>query len=136
MISATKLQEVFLDCLFREEELEGGRPIGGLEWVPCSGIVNNVGFHKERLKAHRDDVKAFLNELNPKFSEGLSFLEMPMDKDGNQWGEQRNAEQLMLLGYGLGYISYPVPRELWKMLPGGVPFVVIDFEKMNGDDGK
>lgn len=135
MINTKELQEVFLDCLFRENELVGGKPVDGLEYVLCSGIVNSIGFHKERLQSHKKDIKSFLNNLNPKFSEGLSFIEMPMDKDGNQWGEQRSAEQLMLLGYGLGYVSYPLPRNLWRVLPGGVPFVVIDFDKMNSEEG-
>lgn len=131
MIDALKLQDIFLDSLFREEEIEDGKPKSGLDFVECHGIIINVAFHKERLISHKEDVKSFLCELNPNFSKGLSFLEMSLDKDGNQWGEHRNAEQLILLGYGLGYISYLIPKVLWSQLPGGVPFIVVHFDKMD-----
>jgi hypothetical protein len=130
MIDTKELRNILSDCLFKEDELVGGRPKEGLEWVPVQGIVQSFGFNKERLLSHKDDVRAMLNEMNPKFSEGLHFTQMPVDKDGNLWGEQRSAEELMCLGMALGWITLPLPRELWS-LTFGVPYVIIDFNKMN-----
>lgn len=140
MIDGMKLQEIFLDCLFKEEELEhvDGKTLvkGDIKPVPAMGVVNNVAFHPDRLQSHHDEVKEMFNQLSPQFQEGLSFIQMPMDKDGNQWGEQRSAEQLMLLGIGLKYVTLPMPRPLWGLCPGGVPFVIVDFNKMNGKVGE
>ena len=37
-------------------------------------------------------------------------------------------EQLLTLGIGLGYAKYLMPREMWKMFPGGMPYFQIDLE--------
>lgn len=133
MLNSKDVHRVFIDCFLRDEEVKDGRPISGIEWVGVHGVVLNAGFHKERLLSHKDDVKSFLNELDPKFSEGKSFIELPFDKDGRQWGEQVNAEQLYCLGKVFGWIKDIIPREMWK-ISLGVPFFVIDFDKMNAEE--
>jgi hypothetical protein len=51
-----------------------------------------------------------------------------MDKDGNQWtGLHLVMEQLFMLGLATDQANWCMPdREIWKSLPGGMPYVVVD----------
>ncbi len=123
---AQRLEAVFMDCLFRNKaEAKTFEP------VLSSGIAVNVGFHPERLASHAETIKALIKEVvKEDFYEdaggGYSFLHLPFDKDDEQWGEQRNAEQLFLLAQALKLASFCVPKEMWSMLPGGMPYVVFE----------
>lgn len=126
MIDVNRIQEIVGDSLFRDEELAGGQPEHVVEG---DGIIRKFGFHPERLEGHREDVRGMLMELSDDFMAtkggGMSFLNMPMDKDGHQWGEQVNAGDLCALGTALGLVSFPLPREMWEVLPGNVPYVMV-----------
>lgn len=93
--------------------------------VMVKGITINIGFHPERLKAHREEISKFLDELPVEFKDGYSFLGACIDKDGKQWGEHHNVEQLMLLGIASGRVKLLLPRDLWKSLPGGMPYFIV-----------
>jgi len=54
---------------------------------------------------------------------------MCMDKHGVQWGEHRNIEQLVVLGIAAKMVKYCMPRDMWGILPGGMPYIAIDTEK-------
>lgn len=47
-----------------------------------------------------------------------------MTKEGNQWGEHLNMEQLVVLGVASGNLQYCLPKQMWSMLPGGMPLVI------------
>jgi hypothetical protein len=49
-------------------------------------------------------------------------------KHGEHWGEHPTMGMLFALGIGAGLASYPIPREMWSALPGGVPYVTIDSD--------
>lgn len=123
MIDSQKLEEVFVNCLFEEGESSDF-------YIPIEGIVNNAGFHPERLELNRDSVREWLNQLPDSFHAdkggGMSFLNACVTKDGDHWGEHPSMEQLFLLGMGLGYVTCPMPREMWKVLPGSVPYYTVD----------
>lgn len=127
MLNADLVEKVFLDCMFKDEEVVDGVPV--IEPVKVEGVVNNYGFHPTRLESHRDGVKLFLGELPKGFHQntggGASFLQACIDKGGNQWGEHPNIEQLMCLGIGLGLAKYCMPKEMWSVLPGGMPYFVV-----------
>ena len=127
MIDAKRITEIVKDCLFRDDEVIDGKPT--TDPVLVSGVVIRIGFHKERLESHREEVKAMLSELpldfQPNGGGGSSFLNMCMDKFGNQWGEHRNMDELCALAIGLGLGGFPMGREFWSALPGGVPYFSI-----------
>jgi hypothetical protein len=121
----------FEDSLFRDEELVDGKPPG--ESVVVEGIMHTVGFHPGRLEGHREEVVAWLNQLPDEFKAqiggGWSFLNMCYDRDGNQWtGLHQVMEQLLLLGIGLRRAKIQLPREMWNMVPGGMPYIVVTKE--------
>ena len=127
-LTAEKVREIIMDCLFKEEELDSeGKPNVPAEMV--EGVVRNFGFNKERLQKHKDTIVALLKQLPEQFNEGWSFLNMCVDKEGNQWGEQRDVEELVCLGLGIGKVRSCFPREMWKVLPGGVPYYIVLSEE-------
>jgi hypothetical protein len=97
--------------------------------VLVDGIVTQFGFDPVKLESHRADVASMLWQLPVEFRKteggGWSFLNAPMDINGNQWGEQRDAEALMCLGIGLGLAETLMPRDMWSLFPGGVPYFAV-----------
>lgn len=127
---ASRVHSVLLDCLFLPEEIVGGKPPA--DAVLVEGIVNNFGFHKGRLEGHRAEVQALLREiLHDNFHEdkggGWSFLQMAAARDGSIWGEHRSCQDLLVLAIGLGMAKYAMEREMWPLLPGGVPYVIFNL---------
>ena len=126
-LTAENVPTVMKGCMFtREKAPQGAEAPEGA--VVVRGIIYKFGFHPERLEASRESVAAMLEDLEPIFRHdiggGYTFMSMVVTREGVQWGEQRNAEQLLVLGLALGYLRYCAPREMWPALPGGVPYVV------------
>ena len=126
MLTVDEVRTIFEECLFRDGELVDGK--GPEDAVIVEGILHTFGFHPERLQENKGKIVALLKELSPNFSigGGWSFLNLPFDKNENQWGGQMNAEQLLALGIGIGKARFLLPREYWKALPGGVPYLEIN----------
>lgn len=127
MIDPQIISTIMKDCLFKNEELpsDGSVPPNA---KTVKGIVRTFGFHPERLENHRQEVLAIIEEIPQAFLEdsggGWTFMNLPMDKNENQWGEQTNAEDLLVLAIGLGLADYLLPRDMWSSLPGSMPYVV------------
>jgi hypothetical protein len=123
VLNPAAVERVFRDCLFADGEDTAAAVI-------AEGIVTKVGFNPDRLTAHADEVTALLDELPDDFKAsgggGTSFLNACNDKHGHQWtGLHQNMEQLFLLGLASGRVESLMPREMWSILPGGMPFYVI-----------
>lgn len=103
MLTSEKVTEMFLDCFFTEEELNGAtEPPENV--VKIKGITCFVGFHPDRLESYREDVKKCLQELPFQFhtETGGVFPCMCETKDGVLWtGYQKVMEQLCILAIGL-----------------------------------
>ena len=129
MASATildpqRVEAIFVDCLYRASEDAGNR-------VSVEGIAHAVDFSSERLKSHKTEIEAMLEELPGQFKKsdggGWSFLNACNDKHGNQWtGLHLRMEQLFQLGIGIGKVECPLPREMWDFFPGGMPYYIIN----------
>lgn len=126
-LTATNVDVVFKDCLFREEELVSGTP----EHVAVKGIMSQFGFHPKRLEGHQEDVKGLLAQLPDSFMAskggGHSFLNACMTKTGSHWGEHVNMEQLFALGVGLKLARrMSLPGMTDAQMPGGMPYFVVE----------
>ena len=134
MISSRQIHETLLDCFYPEATdplaiVE--TPVSG---VKVEGIMHNYIFDGNRVEKHRDQINDWLDQLPEEFNEktggGWSFLQACVDRNGDQWGEHMNMEELFALGIAIGRVSFLLPREMWKALPGGMPYLVIR-EKAN-----
>lgn len=114
--------ELFESCLFRDSEPIEPR-------VEVEGCLNRFGFHPERLEAARGEVAEMLALLPDEFQQakggGMSFLNACMDRNGNHWAEHRTIDNLVTLGLGLKLVKYCLPRDMWKILPDGMPYFTV-----------
>ena len=133
-IDPDEVGSTFIDCLFRDEEMP---PIGApRDAVVVDGVLHTFGFNKARLESHREEVRAWLALLSPEFHKGggggWSFLNACFESGGVQWtGFHLRMEQLLTLGIGLGLAKWSLPREMWAILPGGMPYATIDLGQEN-----
>lgn len=125
------VNKVFLDCLFRSEELDGENNVPA-NAVIVEGVLGKFGFHSERLQSHADEVRAWLSLLPHQFRKssggGWSFLNACNQEDGEQWTDfHRRMDQLFTLGIALGLAKFQMPREMWDMFPGGMPYIEVSL---------
>lgn len=130
-LTSENVRTVMLDCLFTPEELEGAKNLSekepeaiakALDAIVVKGVVRRFGLHKGRVMKHRAEIEEMLRQLPKDFHEGMSFLKAPFDYMDNQWGEQRSAEDLLVLGMAIGNVKQLNPDAMTSVLPGGVPY--------------
>lgn len=57
----------------------------------------------------------------------MSFLSACNDKHGKQWADLHlRMEQLFQLGLAIGKAECVFSRDMWEILPGGMPYYVIN----------
>lgn len=132
LIDPREVDKTIRECLYTEEELnasekdEKGIPKGA---VLVRGIMHNMGFHPGRLEAARPKVKTWLMALPDQFRKssggGWSFLNACMDRNNEQWGEHMDMDRLFTMGIGLNLVTFMLPRDMWNILPGGMPYIVV-----------
>lgn len=118
-LTAKNVSEIFFDCLFRDgEDTSTAKTV--------DGVLSKFGFHPARLETHREAIGELLsclpNEFRSDKDGGWSFLQACMTKDGNQWGEHSKIEQLLVLGIATEQARILMPREMWKLFPGSMPY--------------
>lgn len=120
-LTAANVNIIMSDCLFKNGESHENH-------VTVEGIVSHVEFHPERLESHRNDVLEMLGELDQTFlvnvGGGWSFLQLCNKANGEQWtGMHSTMDELCMLAIGLGIGQWLLPRDIWSMLPGGMPYI-------------
>ena len=122
-----QVDTICMDCLNGKEE-------GALV---VTGLVTKFGFNPEKIQQHKATIKALLDQMPLPFHPasvggggGYTFLNLPFTRDGEQWGEQIDADSLLCLGIATGMAKILVPRELWDAFPGGVPYCSIDTTRI------
>jgi hypothetical protein len=126
ILNSDQVDHIYTACQFHNGDDENQR-------VQADGIQTIAMFHARRLNEHQTEISAMLDELPSEFHAsgggGWSFLNACNDKHGNQWtGFHFRMEQLFQLGIGIGRVRCLLPRDMWSVLPGGVPYYVIDAE--------
>lgn len=134
-LSRSNIERIILASLFLPEELPPNPTKENLpkDAIIVEGIMNEFVFNPKRIEEHREDVKGMLAQLGDEFMKdgggGMSLMQMVADKHGNLYGEQQTADLLYVLGNALGYADWIVPRSMWAILPGHMPYIVIDLDK-------
>lgn len=121
-LTAARVDEIFQDCLFDKGEPTQSHVAG-------HGVQMTAGFHPDRLAGHKAEIAELLQQLPDGFHTsgggGASFLNACETRDGVQWGEHRNVDQLLMLGNATGLTSFLMPRARWGAFPGGMPYFVV-----------
>lgn len=123
-LNSENVTKIFTDCLYNEGENTNDR-------IECDGVMSKVGFKPQEIQKYTNDIYDMLKQLPEEFMReiggGYSFLMACNDKDGNQWtGLHQVMEQLFLLGIAIGKVECLMPKELWSILPGGMPYYVVN----------
>jgi hypothetical protein len=124
ILSATRVEQIFHHCLFEDNEDTSSA-------IVANGITCNVGFNPVRLNEHKREIREMLLELPNEFKKsgggGWSFLQACMNNHGQQWtGLHQRMEQLFQLGLATGIVQEQLPRDVWDILPGGMPYYVVN----------
>ena len=118
-LTAENVHKLMRECISDDESLPLVR-----------GVICAARFKPEKLKEHEDEIRSMLAELPEQFQKsvggGWSFLNACMTKDGDQWGEHRTIDELILLGTAIGRVTIQFPRSMWPSLPGGMPYFMVD----------
>lgn len=123
-LNVENVERVFKDCLLPKYSKNDAKVI------PVRTVTGTYGFDPEKLDKHSNDIKEMISQLSSNFDEcnqGYTFLDLPFKGDGNYkrvWGEQRHGDLLMALGLASGWMKMTLEDpKVWKILPGGVPYV-------------
>ena len=115
-------------CLYEDGEIPNGKPPENA--IIVRGVGPTFGLHPERVAKAKAEVAGLLLRLPADFQKtkggGMSFLTACMDAGGRQWAEQPTVDQLLVLGLATDLVSFPLPRDMWSVLPGGMPYFMID----------
>jgi hypothetical protein len=122
-LTAENVNRIFMDCLFDEGENTKDAIIG-------KGIQNDFGFEPSRLRGHTNDILDMIYQLPSAFDQkvggGWSFLNMAINKGGEQWADSHQTmEQLLALGTAIDRMGFNLPRDKWNIFPGGMPYVYV-----------
>lgn len=118
-MDARRIMSIVVNCI-PETDYEG-------ETIIVSGVNQTIQFSVEYLEHHKDEIRKFVDLLPLEFSEGggWSFMNMVVDRNENQWGEQIDADNLLVLALATDMAQFLIPEEMWGILPGGMPYVVL-----------
>ncbi len=99
------------------------------ERVEARGVLHSFMFDKAAIERCREDIDSMLDQLPATFHQGRGdgwwFLNACETKDGERWGEHIHVEQLFCLGIATGRVVFTLPRDMWPVHPGGMPYVSI-----------
>lgn len=134
MINAQEVEDLFFACTWTEDEVARlGEDYLTEKSLMLEGLTITAAFDPSKVELHEKRIAEILAELNPQFfpdgGGGSSFLQLPFTADDEQWGEHRNAEQLMLLGMAINKVKYAInDRTIWAAMPGSLPYIIINLE--------
>lgn len=118
-LTAGNVDAIFSDCLTNARDFI------------IHGVVISAYFDRKKVDAHEEQIMQMLMQLPTEFHSptgggGWTFLNMCIDKDGTLWTEfHQMQDKLVCLGRAIGALDYVLPRDLWQVLPGGMPYIVI-----------
>lgn len=125
---ATQVDAIFRHCLYDDDEIQANTPPA--DAVIVHGIVRSYGFHPGRLNDHKEEIRKILDQMPIEFHAagggGWTFLNLCNTRSGEQWGEHPTMEQLVVLAIGSKMGQYTLPRDIWSILPGSMPYVVFN----------
>jgi hypothetical protein len=124
-LTAENVDATYNLCLFEENETDRS------EFVKGEGIRLVTGFHPKKLESQKQNIIDMLSELPDEFQQtkggGMSFLNMCNDKYGRQWADlHQTMEKLVMLGNAVGAVVFLMPKEMWSVLPGGMPYLMVN----------
>ena len=118
-LTSDNVQRIFNNCLSDDPDS-----------IPVEGVLMRANFSEEKLTTHKNEISEMLEQLPDKFhkgkGDGWTFLNLCLDKSGRQWTDLHSVcDMLVCLGLATGLLSFVLPRNLWNIFPGEMPYVVV-----------
>jgi len=121
-LTAQNVEDVLKDSLYSNYE-------DASNMIVVEGVISKYGFKPEGIERNRNKINELLSQLPATFNEetggGWSFLNACVTKDGEQWGQHRDIDNLLCLGIAAGRVALLMQRSIWPYFPGGMPYFVI-----------
>lgn len=123
VLTAENVEKIHKECLDKPENMGTCDIDGVLHWYT---------YNKKKLEENRKNITDMLSQLPENFYKnsggGWSFLNMCMRADDVQWtGLHLTVEHLVCLGIAVGKVKFLLPKAMWKILPGEMPYIVIEL---------
>ena len=129
VLTAEKVNQLYAKCSLVEDEVKDDEPL--VDFVLGEGVRNITVFSAERIENNKAEIAMLFDELAG-IDVGISFLTMCVDQYDRQWtGLHSTVDLLVQLGIASGVIEYTLPREMWDIFPGAMPYVIRNREKDN-----
>lgn len=121
-LNAVDVENTFKACLAKDENDENA--------IKIEGICHTFVYDKTKIAECKDIIYDMITELPDEFKQssggGWSFLQACMTQLDEQWtGSHFSMEKLFTLAMAADLASYLLPRELWRALPGAVPYYIV-----------
>ncbi len=133
-LNINNVNKTIMACLYNHEDVAESAALG-VASEPClvQSVILRVDFSAAKVQRQKHNIKSMLDELPLVFHPeaaggggGMSFLQMCVTRDGEQWGEHRSCDELVALGLAAGFCTFPMERSMWPVLPGGMPYICVD----------
>lgn len=129
------VDNLMMHCLYKPEEIDGWPDNHEIpeDALMVEGILTGFAFHPERIEEKKGEIEDLIDHIViddfylKESEDGMSFLALNRDKDGNQWTDtHRTMESFMCLCMAIGRCIYALPRPLWGVYAqvGGMPYLL------------
>lgn len=121
-LTIANVQAVLDACRFKRGEDPGTQ-------VKAEGAMKSYLFNQDRLKNHQEDIENMLGQLPETFKQdsggGWHFMYATKRADHVKWGSLQAVDRLLCLGIAIGKARTLMPRDMWHVFPGGLPYFVV-----------
>ena len=114
-LTKDNVYNIFYDCLINNNE--------ECDYKEVEVISSIFRFNKDKLKQYKNDIFNLIEQL-PDMESGIAFMNLYLKKDSTKWGSLVDAEYLLALGLATENLVYFLPKEMWPMLPFGMPLIL------------
>lgn len=131
-LTSENVERVFRECLSDEKDGDNVRLVEAVQGNA------KMAMRRDKLNFYQEEIQGMLMQLPRKFREkeggGWSFLNLCTREDGTQWtGSHATMEKLVILGVGCGKMKYLLPKSMWNILPGGMPYLAVLDKYLQSD---
>lgn len=111
-LTSEAVNELFLDCLFSEDEIVNGKPTSPITTIKTNDVNAprkfSVGFSTDRLNKNKAKVIALI-DLLPELEGCVDLESLKYDKESNEWcNDTKILDQLMMMGMACNVITMQI----------------------------
>ena len=121
VLNVNNVANLYSKCLLTNSDFD-------IEGLTCNfsvgeGVTTRCAFSTERLNDNRESIACMIEQLHG-IECAPSLMNLYYNNEGKQWTDEAMVvEMLVQMGTAANMISFLYPPEVWKLLPGGVPYV-------------